>query len=780
MVAGLVASGLLRAQPPVAIVPGGSEEMVQLNFPQEIEVETLVEYVSERLQISIFYDEAISGKRITVRAPKKIPVSSLLNLLQSALRMKNLALVDAGTPNWYRIVEANQLTDVAEVGLANAPNNAVAITETFVLQHIDIQQVDQIVKPFLTQPGANSVIVPGENLLIVTDYAGNLYRIRELIKSLDRPDAKLITEFYTVQNLAADEITKTVTQILTASSSGDGQGRIQLLPDQRTNQIALVGLEQDVADAKVLLERFDVALGLQTFVYQFGNVSADRVNTIFQELIDPLQRETLYQATVDAEANLLIVRTTEQLHQRLERLQKQLDVAPSRSRSPVRFVRLKNANVNEVLQTLRDIGEAQSQEAAETQTSAAGDGEATPNAALPVSPLYTNPLVGAIPVQPLPLPLIPDDGSSIYSDNESPIRRSSGGANLPGGVRVSGDPLTNSVVLVGNPAAQAAYLELIEQLDLRRPQVMIEAHIVAIDTSNNFSLGVEISGGDRSGSRRLFSFTSFGLSEVDPVTGALQIIPNIGFNGTLVDPEVADAVVQALASNTHAHVLASPKILVNDNTRGRLENVLSIPFQSVNASQTVSTTSLGGNQQAGTTIDVTPHIKQNNELELQFSVEFSSFAGDGNAALPPPRQISSTESTVTIPDGHTVIVGGLKQVSTAETYAGVPYLEKIPLIRTLTGLQTETLQTTSFFLFIKPIVIRDDQFVGLKHLSAKDIERSGAPARFPKSAPLMYRCHEHADTPHTDTWQTPSQVDINSVIDNTESVLIDPISDRSK
>ncbi|MEL6107715.1 MAG: hypothetical protein AAFU85_16945 [Planctomycetota bacterium] len=178
---------------------------------------------------------------------------------------------------------------------------------------------------------------------------------------------------------------------------------------------------------------------------------------------------------------------------------------------------------------------------------------------------------------------------------------------------------------------------------------------------------------------------------------------------------------------------------MNDNTRGRLENVLSVPFQSVNASQTVSTTSLGGSQQAGTTIDVTPHIKESNELELEFSVEFSSFADGGIAALPPPRQISSTESTVTIPDGHTVIVGGLKQVSTSNTYTGVPFLERIPLIRTLTGQQSEGMQTTSFFLFIKPIVVRDDEFAGLKHMSAKDILRSGAPGRFPRSTPMMLR-----------------------------------------
>jgi len=713
-----------------------TDELVELNFPGEIEVKTFADYVSDRLKISILYDESIRGKRVTVRSPQPIPVSSLMSLLQSTLRVKNLALVPAGAKGWYRIVEVSRLTDVAEIRALPADEaDGGPVTETFVLKHQDVQRLDQIIKQFLTQPGANSIAVPESNLLIITDYAPSLARIRTLIESLDQPSSTLTRDFYTAKHLSAEEICQAVRPILTTGVAGTNASKIELLPEARTNQVVIIGTATDVLLSKTLLERFDVPLGLQTSVYALGRVPAERVNKIFQELIDPVQRKSLYQATIDEDANLLIVRTTAELHARLHQLCTQIDAAPTSAQNPVRFIKLRSANVDEILQTLRALSDVGGFPPGLEPVAA------VPVAAEPVAPVV--PVETAAVVPPIPLPLPPSPVGD--SDGIPGAGRQVGGlvgVLLPGGVRAAGDPLTNSIILVGEPAAQDAYVALIGELDARRPQVMIEAHIVAIDTSDNFSLGVEVSGGDREGAKRLFEFTSFGLSEVNPITGALQIIPNLGFNGTLVDPDVADVVVQALAGHSRAHVLASPKILVNDNTRGRFESVLSVPFQSVNASQTVSTTSLGGSQQAGTSINVTPHIKQGQELELEFDVEFSSFSGSSGAGLPPPRQISRAESIVTIPDGHTVIVGGLKQNGTNSSITGVPYLEFIPIIRDVTSLRTSNQATTSFFLFIKPVIVRDAQFAELKYLSSASAAAAGISPRFPVSAPILIRTGE--------------------------------------
>lgn len=315
-----------------------------------------------------------------------------------------------------------------------------------------------------------------------------------------------------------------------------------------------------------------------------------------------------------------------------------------------------------------------------------------------------------------------------------------GVATLPGGARVSADVATNSLIVYAPSNVQQLYAKLIESLDQRRPQVLIEAQVIAIDTTDNYTLGVEVSTGDRTGVQRLFKFNSFGLSEVNRDTGHLRLIPGLGFNGTLIDPEVADVVVRALANHTRARVLAAPKILVNDNSTGKLESVTSIPFTSVNASETVSTTSLGGNQQAGTMITVTPHINEDDHLQLDFDVEFSTFSNAATTGgLPPPRQIDRVGSTVTIPDGKTVVVGGLKRIGDNYTFSGLPWLEKIPILRTLTSRTDSSGTSMSFFLFIRPIVLRDSRFRDLRFLSDGDIAKSGAAGEYPQSEPLLIR-----------------------------------------
>jgi general secretion pathway protein D len=314
-----------------------------------------------------------------------------------------------------------------------------------------------------------------------------------------------------------------------------------------------------------------------------------------------------------------------------------------------------------------------------------------------------------------------------------------GTALVPGTARVTADPSTNTLIIVAPPAVQRSYEELIQTLDRRRPQVLIEARVVVIDTSDDFSLGIEISGGDRTGADRLFAFTSFGLSDVDPVTGALSLIPGRGFNWTLVDPDVADAVLRALTVHRRSRVLATPRVLVNDNATGTLASVAEVPFTSVNASQTVATTSFAGFAEAGTTIEVQPRISDGNSIELRFSVSLNSFTGQGSEGVPPPRQTDQVTSSATIPDGHTIIVGGLNRENSGTTVQGVPILEHIPFLRLLTSNTTKTMSRTTLFVFLRPVILRDDKFRDLRFISDRDMEKACVPAQFPKSEPLLIK-----------------------------------------
>ena len=94
---------------------------------------------------------------------------------------------------------------------------------------------------------------------------------------------------------------------------------------------------------------------------------------------------------------------------------------------------------------------------------------------------------------------------------------------------------------------------------------------------------------------------------------------------------------------------------------------------------------------------------------------------------------------MTIPDGQTVIVGGLKQVSDEEGFTGVPWLEHILIVRELSSLTDNEHTTTSFFLFIRPQILRDSMFRDLKYFSSQGARRAGIPGEFPRSRPLLIK-----------------------------------------
>lgn len=497
-------------------------------------------------------------------------------------------------------------------------------------------------------------------------------------------------------------------------------------------------------------------MGLESKVYAFQFVEAARVDRLVRDLLDPLTAERLYRSSVDEEDNLLIASAPRDIHQRIEGLKTQMDVESKRPGSAVQFYKLKFASAAEVLQTIQSVqqGTTSLDRFGPRGVSPIGRGRfnddqysnpvgyggqfvpgqnqpAEPGALLPpTTPAYV-PSPAELGAAPPPLPAPGTLPVALASDASEGL--------LPSSARVTADPTTNSIIVVADRATQQVYADLIEFLDKRRPQVMIEAKVVILDTTDNYALGIEVSGGDRLGINKLFQFTSYGLSMVDPVTGSLALIPGRGYNWTLVEPDTADAVLRALAGHTKARVMSSPRVLVNDNATGTLASVAEVPFTSVNASQTVATTSFAGFAEAGTTIEVTPRISDDDHLQLDFVVTLNSFTGAASAGVPPPRQTNEVTSTVTIPDGYTVIVGGLNQKNNSHTREGIPYIEKIPVLREITGNYSSDNSQNTLFVFLRAVILRDDDFEDLKYLSDRDLGPTHLRNNYPVSQPVLIK-----------------------------------------
>ncbi len=767
----LVVGWLVHASSPAASGPAAEappdpgDDLIQLNFPENLEVKVLVDYVGKRLGMNILYDEALMKKRVTISSSTKIPKDSLLGLLQGVLKMTGLALVDAGQPGWKRVVESKDLVSVSgriqeDTAQLTGAEPAAAITQVFPLAHVSTQFITQTVKPFLSTPGGNSFAVEDQRLVIVTDYADNLRRVAQLIAMVDRPGRQAAIQFVDVKHWDAGELAKRVMALLQDKRSVAGADKalavgLTLTSEPRTNQVVVIAADGVEAEALKLLEALDVPLDARTATYRFQHVSPQRVDRIVRDFVGT-ETQARYKATIDEESGLLIVTAPAEVHQKVEALQRDLDKPVGEALSHVRFYKLMNTSASDVLATIRAL-EGREGGLASLALDAQGrpPGLSTwqrlgPGPNLPPS------LPGPGVEPPKPPAYTPSEtkeekkeakekDKATEAGKEPPSPRGAAGGGAAGGAArgreavVTVDANTNTLIVVAPPPVQQVYKQLIQVLDQRRPQVMIEVTMVTLDVTDNFSLGVEISGANARGLQRWLTFSSFGLSTVDAATGALTLTPGMGFNGTLVDPQTADVVLRALATNGRAKVLSAPRILVNDNATGTLTSVAESPFTSVNASDTVATTSFAGYASAGTTVSVTPHISEDDYLRLIYSLTLNSFTGAGAGGVPPPRQTNSIDSEVVVPDGFTVIVGGLKRQDITETVQKIPLLGDIPVLEHLFRNTTLTQVDSALFVFIRPVILRDDLFLDLKYLSEWDLRKAEIPPEMPSSEPMLMR-----------------------------------------
>src|SRR5688572_1393893 len=336
---------------------------VTLDFPADgVELKVLADIVTRRLGIPILYDETINAKKVVIRVPREVPESSLLGILQSALRLKQMALVDAEQPGWKQIVVAQNLAAVAKsVGAAADAGGSSAVTQVFTLKNVDPARIIELLRPFLTTPGGNLQTVAGQRMIIVSDYASVVARIAETVNAIDSSATPVDTRFVALRNADAVQITPLAMQVLNARDAGQGgaggaaaASAITLVPDEGRNQVIVLAPPDRVREAVTLLESMDVPMNVRTVVYRLKSISPERLDRVMKNLVGTRTPRT-YTSSADREAGALVVTGSADVHLQIEQMLKDLDTPTTAEQSPIRFYKLKNTKASDVLETIAGL-----------------------------------------------------------------------------------------------------------------------------------------------------------------------------------------------------------------------------------------------------------------------------------------------------------------------------------------------------------------------------------------------------------------------------------------
>ena len=284
-------------------------------------------------------------------------------------------------------------------------------------------------------------------------------------------------------------------------------------------------------------------------------------------------------------------------------------------------------------------------------------------------------------------------------------------------IAIQAAPDLNAIVVRGSPSAIRSIASLIEELDLRRPQVRIEAAIVEITGDVAEQLGVQLGFGSAAelGTVAGTSFSNAGISLRDILAllgaPAAVALPQAGAGISIGSRGDFAVFVQALSQSTKANLLSTPSLTTLDNQPGEIVVGQNVPFRTGSFTTQGNTTNpftTIEREDVGITLRVVPRVHEGDVVKLEVSQEVSSLVNAnivGAADLITNRR--SIKTTVLADNGETIVLGGLITDDRLSGRSQVPVLGDIPIVGELFKSRRENRTKRTLFVFLRPTILRD-------------------------------------------------------------------------
>jgi general secretion pathway protein D len=295
------------------------------------------------------------------------------------------------------------------------------------------------------------------------------------------------------------------------------------------------------------------------------------------------------------------------------------------------------------------------------------------------------------------------------------------------GAMVWADPSNNALVITAPPKIMRAVMDIVDKLDIRRPQVLVEAILADINFNKDSELGVNwaaFSSGNTNVPAGAFVSPVGGTSIVD-LAGAVQNPANVSttlLQGTTIGIGRIGAnglnfaaMLRAIRSDTDDNIIATPSAMTMDNQEAELKVAQEVPFITGQFTNTTAVT--GGTvnpfqtiqrEEVGTILKITPTISaEGTQVMLKISIESSSIGQKPAGAVDLVTNKRTVSTTVLIEDGGIVVLGGLIENDTSKGESRVPFLGSIPILGLLFKTRNETSTKNNLMIFIRPKILRD-------------------------------------------------------------------------
>ncbi len=337
----------------------------------------------------------------------------------------------------------------------------------------------------------------------------------------------------------------------------------------------------------------------------------------------------------------------------------------------------------------------------------------------------------------------------------APVGGSAAAANPPStGGQIQADPTTNALIISAPEPLYRQLRAVIDQLDTRRAQVLVESLIVEVRADKAEEFGIQWQGpiGSRGDGTIGFLGTNFGTGGNNILTLQTQgaggaVLPGRGLNfgafartGGVYTLSVLGRFLQ---ENGDGNILSTPTLLTLDNEEAKIVVGQNVPF--ITGQYTSGTTASTGNvnpfqtierRDVGLTLRVRPQISENGTVRLQIYQEVSSISPTVNSSglITNKRSI---ESNVLVEDGNIVVLGGLLQDEFSSNADKVPGLGDLPILGHLFRSEGRKRNKSNLMVFLRPVVVRDAPATQALSVDRYDLMRTLQQGAQPQPSPPL-------------------------------------------
>jgi type II secretion system protein D len=709
----VIATPPAPAQTPAAAAPAnpppGAPQMVRLQFPNS-DVADVLRFYEQLTGKKLLMDQFVQGK-INIFISKDVPREEAIKIIETSLLLNGLSLVPSEDSDIVKVISAGKNPRTSGVPVISdeteIPDGDHVISYLFKLRYADPQELQQALGQYLSppQPYTSFLALPKAGAILITENSSVIRALARIVNQVDVPPAEVVSEFIKLERADAGKVVDMLKDIFEKGDKTGAPGAVRgVRPGQpnvpqpvETSELAgLTALtEESVVVGKIKLS---------------ADVRTNRIHVITRPVNMPFVRKLISEFDANVEFAKPVVRALNYISA--------ADVLPV------------------IVQALSEPG----------QTGAGGEGAAPgPGAsATPTRRTTTSTATG---------------GSTTTSSTTGSGTASTGGGTLNiseelstqpvdttpkavtiGNAKIIADQRANSIIMLGNQEVVVKVGKILDEMDVKAPQVALSTVIGELTLSDDEEFGVDYflrankriagttnftgippfpGGGSPVPATSVAPATTTGGSVFDPgnLVSFTQLATNAasGANVYLAAGNALAAVVHVLESTGRFRVINRPVVFTSNNKKAIIASGTEIPVPVNTLTNVVNQTSANGTAAVASNIEfkrvalqleVVPLINSEREVSLDILQKLDSLAGstivNGNAI--PNIATRYVRTSVSAPSGATIVLGGLITDSKQKNVKGLPILDRIPYLGALFRSTTSTKMRSELIILMCPEV----------------------------------------------------------------------------